>query len=302
VLITAALLFFGFYLSEQLGFDQSLLTVLLLVVSSCIFFIINRWLNKHYSLIKALKLALKKHEFFPVYQPIYNKNLEKYIGVEVLSRWQVSPDEIIMPDFFIKEAEIHGLIIPLTIYIMDRSFKEMHSVLKDRANFYLSFNISSLHFKSNTFFAVFYGLIEKYSINPKQIILELTERELLNKDDQLLIKKMTELRAAGYSLAIDDYGTGHASISYLNNFPFNYLKIDKLFIHAIGTKAITESLNEAIIIMAKTIELTVIAEGVETEEQMHYLYERGVFLMQGWLYAKGLPKNELIAFLHENKE
>ena len=82
---------------------------------------------------------------------------------------------------------------------------------------------------------------------------------------------MRELRQLGFSLAVDDYGTGHASISYLHDFPFNYLKIDKLFIQAIGTKAITESLNDVIIDMAKRLNLIIIAEGVETEEQVNYL-------------------------------
>ena len=108
---------------------------------------------------------------------------------------------------------------------------------------------------------------------------------------------MQELRQAGFSLAVDDYGTGHASISYLHNFPFNYLKIDKLFIQAIGTKAITESLNDVIISMAKRLDLVIIAEGVETEEQVNYLSENGVRFLQGWYFSKALPIEILTSLL-----
>lgn len=96
-------------------------------------------------------------------------------------------------------------------------------------------------------------MVKHYSIAPNQILLEITERYLLDINDEIYINRMHELRQLGYSLAIDDYGTGHSSISYLQYYPFNYLKIDKLFIHSIGTKAITESLNDAIIHLAKKL-------------------------------------------------
>ena len=110
---------------------------------------------------------------------------------------------------------------------------------------------------------------------------------------------MHELRQEHFSLAIDDYGTGHASISYLQNFPFNYLKIDKLFIHAIGTNAITESLNDAIIQMAKGLNLTIIAEGVETQEQVEYLVKNGVFYLQGWYFSKAVSIDKIKELIEE---
>lgn len=95
--------------------------------------------------------------------------------------------------------------------------------------------------------------MQHYSISPGQILLEITERYLLDMNNKIYINRMHELRKTGYSLAIDDYGTGHSSISYLQYYPFNYLKIDKLFVHAIGTKAIAETLNDAIIHLAKKL-------------------------------------------------
>src|SRR5690606_26155203 len=126
---------------------------------------------------------------------------------------------------------------------------------------------------NNQFFPKFYKLMEQYCISPTKITFEITERDLLDIKNNVYIDRMRELRNAGYSLAIDDYGTGHSSISYLQHYPFNYLKIDKLFIHAIGTGAITEKLNDTIIHLAKKIKLTIIAEGIETIEQFNFLLQ-----------------------------
>ncbi len=108
---------------------------------------------------------------------------------------------------------------------------------------------------------------------------------------------MHDLRIRGYSLAIDDFGTGHASIQYLQHFPFNYLKIDKIFIQAIGTGAITETLNQAIIHLAHHMELNIIAEGVETEEQLQFLLKNRINFMQGWYFAKALSYEYLVRMI-----
>jgi sensor c-di-GMP phosphodiesterase-like protein len=138
-----------------------------------------------------------------------------------------------------------------------------------------------------------------YAIQSKHLVFEVTERELLNVNDALLTSKMKTLRDAGFSMAVDDFGTGHASISYLRHFPFNYLKIDKLFIHAIGTHAITESLNDAIIKMAQGLDLTIIAEGVETQEQIDYLVSNKVRYLQGWYFSKGVSIDAIKDLLKE---
>jgi len=111
---------------------------------------------------------------------------------------------------------------------------------------------------------------------------------------------MNDLRAAGFLLAVDDFGTGHASISYLQHFPFNYLKIDQLFISAIGTGAITEVLNKSIIQMAKNLKLHIIAEGVETAVQIDFLQAHDVSLMQGWYFAPAMPIEQLLDFLNRS--
>lgn len=281
----------------DLMYREFVVGLIILIVSAMLYFLVQNLINKRYSLLGAIKLAIKNNEFYPAYQPLFDKKIGAYSGVEVLLRWQDNQDKIIMPDFFIEEAENTGLIIPITLQIIETAFKETKKIISAHPDFHLAFNITALHFTDPQFFTKFNLLKERYNISPHQIIFEITERDLLDKNNDTFIDKMRELRQRGFSLAVDDYGTGHASISYLHSFPFNYLKIDKIFIQAIGTKAITESLNDAIISMAKRLNLIIIAEGVETEEQVKYLSENEVRFLQGWYFSKAISIEKLTELL-----
>lgn len=278
---------------RDLLYRQLFVGFIILIISSLLYFLVQNLINKRYSLLGAIKLAIKNKEFYPAYQPLFDREKGIYSGVEVLLRWQDNQDKIIMPDFFIEEAENTGLIIPITLQIIETAFKETKKITVAQPDFHLAFNITALHFTDPLFFNKFNVLQERYAIPAHQIIFEITERDLLDRNNDIFIAKMRELREEGFSLAVDDYGTGHASISYLHNFPFNYLKIDKIFIQAIGTKAITESLNDAIISMAKRLNLIIIAEGVETEEQVNYLSENEVRYLQGWYFSKAISIEKL---------
>ncbi|QEY51697.1 EAL domain-containing protein [Legionella longbeachae] len=283
-------------------FKEILLALDILVLSILLYFLLKQILNKYYSLHGAIKKAIKKEQFYPVYQPLFDARNNVYSGAEVLLRWKYYQDTIIMPDLFIQEAEDTGLIIPITLQIVETAFKETKELLYGSPSFHLAFNLCAYHFTDTLFFDQFHKLVDQYSISPNQILLEITERYLLDVNDKSFIKKMLALREAGYSLAIDDYGTGHSSISYLQYYPFNFLKIDKIFIQAIGSKAITETLNDAIINLAKKINLTIIAEGVETKEQVNYLLENDVHFLQGWHFSKALSIDQLTDLLKGEKK
>ena len=270
--------------------------LLLLSLSFFAYYYLHRLISHHFSLHRAIRYAIKKNNFFPVYQPIFDISTNNYCGIEVLSRWRIDNDEIITPDFFIEEAEQSGLIVPMSLQLVEKALKECQNLLHTNTDFHIAINLSAVHFSNNHFFDSFYTLCRKFQIPPQQITLELTERDLLTQEDTLLINKMNELRLAGFSLAVDDFGTGYASIGYLQHFPFNYLKIDQLFVRAIGTGAITETLNQSIIRMAKDLELHIIAEGVETYVQREFLQAQGVTLMQGWYFANAMPIEQLIPF------
>ncbi|MGL6028619.1 MAG: EAL domain-containing protein [Legionella sp.] len=268
-----------------------------LLASYLLYLFVDKLISEKHSLGGLLKSAVKNEEFYPEYQPVFNAQLNAFSGIEVLLRWKNNEDTIILPDLFVQEAERNGLIIPITLQILAIAFYETQHLINSRPYFHIAINLSSIHFTDPDFFSKCTQLIHDYAIPAQQIIFEITERELLNKDNPVFRTKMLELRNTGYSLAVDDFGTGHASISYLQHFPFNYLKIDKLFIQAIGTKAITESLNATIIHMAKDLKLHIIAEGVETAEQVEYLKKNEVYILQGWYFSKALSIEQLVDLL-----
>ncbi|WP_233586504.1 EAL domain-containing protein [Legionella sp. km772] len=281
----------------HLWLSQVLVFLTGLALAFFLYFFISHNISKHYSLKRAIKLALKNEQFFPVYQPVFDREHRHFCGVEVLLRWEDHDGNIIMPDSFIEEAESSHLIVPITMQIIEIAFLELQPVLKKQPDFHIAVNLSVTHFKNLAFFDSFDLLRIEHKIQAQQIIFEITERDLLDRNDILFLNKMNQLRSLGYSLAIDDYGTGHASIAYLQSFPFNYLKIDKLFIQAIGTKAITESLNDAIIQMAKGLNLIIIAEGVETKEQVDYLAKNEVRYLQGWYFSKAVSIDKIMQLI-----
>ncbi|ASQ45912.1 EAL domain-containing protein [Legionella clemsonensis] len=274
-----------------------LATAIILFLSILVYWQIRNILNKRFSLTHALNTAIKNNNFQPVYQPVMDCVNNKYCGAEILLRWQTDKDEI-MPEAFIEEAEQSGLIVPITLQVLKKAFKESHHFLKVHPDFHFALNLSASHFQDKHFFTKFHQLCEQYHVKPQQIMIELTERELFDQTNKALIAKMHDLRNRGHSLAIDDFGTGHASIRYLQHFPFNYLKIDKIFIHAVGTGAITESLNQAIIQMGNSLKLKVIAEGVETKEQFMFLRQCHVRFMQGWFFEKAMPYEQLVKIIN----
>ncbi|MFJ1267544.1 EAL domain-containing protein [Legionella lytica] len=289
-------------LFSNLRNSQILLTLDILLLSAFSYYLLKNLIHVRTSLKWSIIKAIKRQQFYPVYQPIFNVELNKYSSVEVLLRWKTKHGETIMPDSFIMEAEKTELIIPITLQIAEITFKETKDILKSNPLFNLSINICAAHFTHPDFFTMFYQLQHQYSIPATQIVLEITERNLLDQDNDIYLQRMEELRNKGFSLAIDDYGTGHASLSYLQHFPFSYLKIDKIYIQAIGTKAITELLNDAIIHLAKKINLIIIAEGVETKEQVNYLLKNEVQLLQGWYFSKALSIEQLKSLLQGEKK
>ncbi|STX28930.1 regulatory protein (EAL domain) [Legionella beliardensis] len=285
--------------ADSFNFYKNLIVQLLLISLPLLFlsWLLHNYfqqiMNKRFSITAALNNALKMHQFFPSYQPILCPKTKTFCGAEILIRWINDENELIMPDYFIDDAERSDLIVPITLQLVEKTLAECAEFLHKNPSFHLGFNIAPSHFKSETFFEDFDNLCKYNAIFPKQIMLELTERELFNNVEQRIKIKMAELRNKGYLLAIDDFGTGHASISYLQHFPFNFLKIDKLFIQSIGTGAITEALNEAIISIANSLKLKIIAEGVETQEQFDYLIAKKVDFIQGWFIAKAMNFNQL---------
>ncbi|MDX1838303.1 EAL domain-containing protein [Legionella taurinensis] len=289
----------GLVYEKHFIYTELIIAAVVILLSLFLYYLLRKALNRRFSLDYALQNGLRQGHFEPMYQPVVDVANNRFCGAEVLIRWQMDAKQTIMPDLFIEEAEASGLIVPMTLQLVEKSFQQCAELLSSNNDFHLAFNVSVNHFLDRRFFPQFYQLCEQYGVNNQQIILELTERQLFNKEDKDSMRIMQDLRERGYSLAIDDFGTGHASIHYLQHLPFNYLKIDKLFIQAIGTGAITETLNQAIINMANSLDLAIIAEGVETMEQYDYLRRHRVDYIQGWYFARAMTIEQLITFIEE---
>lgn len=272
------------------------------ILCAAIIFVIYKQTKHHLSIEAELKRGLKNQQFIPHYQVVKDLNNNQYCGVECLMRWQINKRELVFPDFFIPAAEKSGLIMPMTKQLIDQIFADLGNYANQNAHFHIAINLSPQHFQDEQTFKLIQQHCRNYQLKPQQIILELTEQELMSQDNTKAIALMHSLRQQGFSLALDDFGTGYSSISYLKQFPFDYLKIDRQFVMAIGSGAITEQLAKSMIDLAKNLNLKIIAEGIESKEHEAYLKNYNVEYGQGWLYSKALDYQTFKTFLGSKDE
>lgn len=256
-----------------------------------------RFTKHKLSIESELKTALTRKQFVPYYQPVIDLATHHCRGVECLVRWQINQHEILYPDTFIPAAEKAQLIKPMTEQLIHKIFLDLGDYLKQNPDFHIAINLTPQNFNDRDVLDLVVKLCQKYQVNNQQIIFEITEQELMDESSDFAISLMQEMRSLGFSLALDDFGTGYSSINYLRKFPFNYLKIDKLFVMAIGSAAITAQLADSIIDLADNLNLKIIAEGIETSEHHAYLKQRQVNFGQGWLYSKALSVTQLKKYL-----
>lgn len=239
----------------------------------------------------ALKYALRHNELFLVYEPIVDLQTGKWVGAEALLRWPRPGGLLVRPDIFIPVAEEGGFIERVTAYVMDVFARDAGDIFARYPRFHIGINVSATDLESQRIVDGLKALREKTNAGKGNFIIEATERELLRAEKARAVLHV--IRGEGVQIAIDDFGTGYSGLSYLGTFDLDYLKIDKSFVDTIGTDAATSHVVSHIIEIAKALKLKIIAEGVETEMQAHFLRERGVQFAQGWLFAKPMSFAEL---------
>ncbi|MGC6386615.1 EAL domain-containing protein [Ewingella sp. S1.OA.A_B6] len=255
-----------------------------LLISLLAAFAVYLLLGSRMSLAYPMNYAISHREFQVYCQPIINSADGRCVGVETLMRWKNHRQEWVSPDVFIPLAEQHGLIIPLTRYLL-KQVSENFALFPARPDFYISINVAAQHFTD----MVIVDDIRRLwlSAEPQlSLMLELTERTHLQ---ELTTEQTHALREMGIMLAIDDFGTGHSSLSYLKTLTPDVLKIDRAFTASIGTDAINAAVTDTIITLGQRLKLKLIAEGVETREQADYMRERGVDSLQGYYFARPMP-------------
>ncbi|QTF09053.1 cyclic diguanylate phosphodiesterase [Brenneria izadpanahii] len=270
-----------------------------LILSLIFVSIIRSWQKRKMSLRDELRKGMISNEFAVHYQPIYDIAARSCIGVEALMRWYRPGGRSIRPDVFIPSAEAEGLIIPLTRHM----FKLLADDVKHwrvPAGFHLGVNIAAEHVQHPDFVDDIRRLSDMLSPHKMRITLELTERSLIT-NTQDVVEKLAILRQEGFVIAVDDFGTGHCSLSYLQMFPLDYLKIDKAFVGTIDSAHNDTPVLDAIIGLSHRLALDMVAEGVNTRHEYRYLKQNGVKYLQGYLYARPMDSKALMAWLQSRR-
>ena len=240
----------------------------------------------------VLRSALKRKEFVLHYQPIVELATGQMVGVEALLRWPANKEGGMRPALFIQAAEDCGLIQRFTEYVLAQVAIDGPRFFAEHPGASISINLSSMDLRTGEVLVWLRRVLGTPGIAPYNLAVEVTEHSFL--DPTSASKVIGEIRDLGVRVAIDDFGTGFSSLSHLTRLRADYLKIDKVFIDAIGTDSVTSQVALHIIQMAKSLNLTVISEGVETQAQADFLREHGVLYAQGWLFSKAQPLDDLL--------
>ncbi|NTS78361.1 EAL domain-containing protein [Catenovulum sp. SM1970] len=264
-----------------------------LLVSSFLTFSAHKLLTVRQSLSRIIKDGIKYSEFVPFYQPIVDSRNGDLLGAEVLVRWQKKDGTVIPPYQFIPYAEESGLIIDITRQLVDKVIKDIKVLGWDKSKKFTSINIVAEHLDNADLFEQISTLLEQENISPKCISLEITERKQIPDLIQAR-KELEKFYSLGINLKLDDAGTGYGGFSYVQELGIDTLKIDKMFVDTINSDDLKLSVLDAIVAFSVSSGLKTVAEGVENEEQVAYLAERGVYTIQGYFYAKPMPLEDLV--------
>lgn len=259
--------------------------------------VLVQYTRQQSSMPVALRQALnpRNNDFFLVYQPIVDLHTGAFVGAEALLRWRRDGGKLVSPDIFIPVAERHQLMGRVTDKVLSLLAWDAAPFLRDHPGFYIAVNLSAEDFGR----ADLPGRLHEWMVNAGvrrgALRVEATERVFMDQD--LVKRNLKALRTQGIPVAIDDFGTGYSSLSYLTRLEVDCMKIDKAFVETISTASVTSHVVAHIIEMAKSLDLTMVAEGVETPEQAAYLRDRGVQFAQGWLFSRPVGIEQLSACL-----
>ncbi|NJS15736.1 MAG: EAL domain-containing protein [Sphingopyxis sp.] len=244
-----------------------------------------------------MRNALRNGEFEVHYQPLMDVESSAVSGFEALVRWNHPERGLIMPNGFIPIAEETGLIVPLGEWVIRQA-------LADAANWpnhiTVSINLSPVQVRSSALLGILIQAIASNGIEPGRVCLEITESVLM-QDNEANIQALHRLRDFGMQISLDDFGTGYSSLNYLRTFPFSKIKIDRCFVSEIEENRDCQAIVRSVITLAGSLGMTTIAEGIERETQADLLKGEGCAELQGFLYSKAVPADQVAAYFDGEK-
>ncbi|XXD08003.1 EAL domain-containing protein [Klebsiella sp. R445] len=269
----------------------------LLLISYLTAYILHKYLNTNTLPEDELQRAIEKGEIVPFYQPIVNGAEGTLRGVEVLARWNHPIKGYISPGSFISLAEKSGLIVPLTQSLMTQVASNMNTIAsKLPEGFHVGINYSACHIAVPTFIEECLKYKSSFSRHDLNLIIEVTEREPLNID-KTLIQTLNKLHKKGFYIALDDFGTGYSGLSYLQKLHIDYIKIDQSFVSRVNEHEYSTLILDSVLDLAHKLSISIVAEGVETQEQLEYLSRKKITFMQGYYFFKPVSFAELTKIL-----
>lgn len=253
------------------------------------------------SFLQDLTQALEREQFELWYQPTYLAELKEIHGFEALLRWHHPEQGVLLPNVFLPSLEKTGLIIPVGVWAIEQACRQLRFWTEQGfSQWTLSFNLSPIQFEQQDIFEVISGTMQKYNLEPSRLILEVTESTAL-KNLERSIELLDTFNHAGFTVSIDDFGTGYSNLLMLNVLPAKELKIDKSFIDSMLENNKSKKIVETIIHVARTMDMVVVAEGIETEEQQLMLASLGCDYLQGYYFSRPLPAEQVPWLVLQNK-
>jgi EAL domain-containing protein (putative c-di-GMP-specific phosphodiesterase class I) len=241
----------------------------------------------------GLRQALAKNELFLVYQPQVDLRTGAVTGLEALIRWNHPESGLLLPGKFIEVAEYSGLIVPIGEWVLRTACAQARKWQDEGLpRVPIAVNVSPIQFRQQGFRDLIRNVLEETGLEPKYLELELTESLLLSSAD-FMFSLIQELKDMGVMLAIDDFGTGFSSLGYLRQFKVNRLKIARSFIQDVSVDTDDAAITTAIINMAKALNLSVLAEGVENEEQLSFLQAQQCYTIQGFYFSRPVAVDQI---------
>lgn len=258
--------------------------------------ILGAMIRRREGLEEDVEEAIRNGEFVAHYQPIVDAVSGRVAGCEALLRWEKPTGEIVRPDLFVPMVESTGQIMEITRQVMAQVRDDVGDIVAADPGFYISINLVAEHFASDAILADIGRIFRDGPISARNLVFEITERRPL-PDLVAARKAVGELQRLGARVALDDAGTGHGGLAYIQALGMNMIKIDRMFVDAIGTGGVSAPIVDALLELGRQLEMSIVSEGVETEEQFAYLRASGARYFQGYLFSPALPASAFGRFV-----